>query len=267
MGDEVGDLWKGCHPVHTVTLTYNYWVGIYEVTFGEYDAFCLSANRPLSNDQGWGRGERPVINVTWRDAISYCNWLSEQKGLQPAYTSDGKLKDFNGNITKDITQVEGYRLLTEAEWEYAASGGHKALPLPPRFLFAGSDDLDEVGWFFDNSGDELIYTGSHLNVDYTNHGAAQLEGKSSHPVGEKKPNQLGIFDMSGNVWEWCHDLFGAYTPTDKVNPLGALTGHTRVIRGGSWIFGSGDCRVANRLYRPPHEKIFRLGFRLARTEL
>jgi len=267
MGDESGELWEGTRPVHQVILNYNFWIGKYEVTFAEYDIFCEESGKPPANDQGWGREERPVVNVTWRDAIAYCNWLSEKENFQPAYNEAGELLDFNGNVTTDITRVDGYRLPTEAEWEYAASGGHEAVPIPPRFLFSGSDDIDEVAWYFENSGDEMIFTGTPLTVDYSSHGAAKIQGKSTQPVGQKKPNELGIYDMSGNVWEWCHDWYGEYTVGEKVNPIGADFGHLRVMRGGSWIFGANDCRVGNRLYRPPHEKIFRLGFRFARTEM
>jgi formylglycine-generating enzyme len=262
MGDEVGDLWDGCRPVHNVTLTYDFWIGKYEATFEEYNLFCESTDRRNAYDQGWEGGNRPVINVDWRDAIAYCNWLSEKEGLKPAYNQEEELLDRNGNITTDITQVEGYRLPTEAEWEYAASGGHEASPT--RFLFSGSNDIDEVAWYFGNSG-EYVFTGTSLGYSYTSHGASHIQGMSTHPVGQKKPNELGVYDMSGNVWEWCHDWYGSYTSENKTNPIGPPSGHVRVMRGGSWIFGANDCRVACRLYRPPHESIFRLGFRLART--
>lgn len=264
MGDEIGDLWDGCQPVHTVTLTYDYWIGKYEITFAQYDEFCHATDRVLPFDYGWGREDRPVINVNWRDAVAYCNWLSEMDGLPPAYNQEGELLDSNGNVTTDITKVAGYRLPTEAEWEYAASGGHQASS-SPRFLYSGSNDIDEVAWYFANSG-EYEFTGSPLGFDYSNHGSAYIQGISTHPVGQKKPNQLGVYDMSGNVWEWCHDWYGNYTDEDKINPIGAESSHVRVMRGGSWIFGANDCRVGCRLYRGPHDKIFRLGFRIARTE-
>ena len=267
MGDEVGDLWDGCRPVHDVTLTYGFWIGKFEITFEEYDNFCQLTERDPAYDQLWGRESRPVIYVSWRDAIAYCNWLSEKEGLKPAYNQDEELIDFNGDVTTDITQVEGYRLPTEAEWEYAASGGHPALPIPPRHLFSGSNDLDEVAWYSGNSGDEWVFTGSSLVVDYSKHGASLYEGKSTQPVGEKKPNELGLYDMSGNVWEWCHDWYGDYTDESKINPIGPSSGHVRVMRGGSWVFGANDCRVGSRFYRGAHDKLYRLGFRIARTDL
>jgi formylglycine-generating enzyme len=262
MGDEVGDLWDGCRPVHSVTLTYDYWIGQYEITFAEYNDFCQWTERRHAYDQGWEGSNRPVINVDWRDAIAYCNWLSEREGLKPAYNQEEELLDLNGDVTNDITKVEGYRLPTEAEWEYAASGGHEAMS--PRFLFAGSNDIDEVAWYSQNSG-EYIFTGTSLGFNYSSHGASHIQGMSTHPVGLKKPNELGLYDMSGNVWEWCHDWYGSYTRENKVNPIGAPSGHVRVMRGGSWIFGANDCRVGCRFYRSPHDRIFRLGFRVART--
>ena len=266
MGDEVGDLWDGARPVHTVNLTYDFWIGKYEITFDDYDDFCQATERPLAYDHGWERGDRPVIYVSWWDAMAYCNWLSERERLQPAYNEDGELLDRNGELTTDITTVEGYRLPTEAEWEYAASGGHQALPLPPRSLFSGSDEIDDVAWYFGNSG-EYKLAGNSLGIDYSRHGGTAIQGISTHPVGKKQPNELGLHDMSGNVWEWCHDWYGAYSAQEQTNPIGAATGHVRVMRGGSWIFGANDCRVGNRFYRSRHDKIFRLGFRIARTDL
>ncbi|HPH11330.1 MAG TPA: SUMF1/EgtB/PvdO family nonheme iron enzyme [Thermotogota bacterium] len=237
MGDEVGDLREECRPVHRVKLTYDYWIGKYAVTFREYDTFCAATSRSVPDDLGWGRKTRPVIGVSWNDAIGYCNWLSEKEGIAKAYDSNGNLLDRNGNRTTDIMKVEGYRLPTEAEWEYAARGGQKT----NGHKYAGSDDLNEVGWYKDNSD------------------------RQTHPVGEKKANELGLYDMSGNVWEWCHDWYGGYASRTQTNPTGPSSGSHRVKRGGSWRNDAQTCRVAFRDFFTPTDCYFYLGFRLSRT--
>jgi len=246
MGDEHNDLTEIEKPVHQVELTYDFWAGIYPVTFEEYDLFCDATSKDKPDDAGWGRDDRPVINVTWWDAIAYCNWMSEQHTLAPAYDANGNLLATDGEMTYDITQVMGYRLLTEAEWEYAASGGHQTLPIPPRYLYAGSNNIDAVAW----------YWGSSNGTD-----------RRTHPVGGKQGNPLGLHDMSGNVCEWCHDRFDwdYYEQGDKTNPIGPSSGSNRVYRGG--YYGSGDksCRVAFRDWDYPHISLNAIGFRLART--
>lgn len=132
---------------------------------------------------------------------------------------------------------QNYRLPTEAEWEYAARGGNKK----EGFTFAGSNDIDQVAWYSGNSGNK------------------------PHPVGGKKPNGLELYDMSGNVYEWCQDWFGEYPSTAQTNPSGAKTGSARVFRGGSWYYYSQFSHVA---YRSDFTPVFRpgnIGFRLART--
>ena len=237
MGDEFGDLVDFCRPVHEVTLTYDFYIGKYETTFDEYDAFCVVTGRSKPNDEGWGRGSRPVIYVSWRDAIAYCNWLSEKEGLPKAYDTIGNLLDKDGKVTTDITKVPGYRLPTEAEWEYAARGGNDS----NGYMYSGSDDVDEVAWYYSNSGDK------------------------THEVGKKAPNELGIYDMSGNVWEWCSDWWYDYTETTKINPYNGTAGSYRVERGGSWYKVATCARVANRGNYSPTETYSGLGFRICRT--
>jgi len=241
MGDEFGDLWDGCRPAHKVTFAYNFYIGKYETTFDEYDAFCNATGRSKPYDWRWGRESRPVINVIWWDAIAYCNWLSQKEGLPVAYrlegeVDEGQLLDSSGNLTTDITKVVGYRLPTEAEWEYVARGGNKS----KSYKYSGSDNVDEVAWYASNS-----------------------EGKTQE-VGKKAPNELGLYDMSGNVWEWCSDWFGDYSSSAQTNPYNN-SGSYRVNRGGSWGINAVYVRVAFRNYSSPTSASGNLGFRICRT--
>ncbi|MDZ4682085.1 MAG: SUMF1/EgtB/PvdO family nonheme iron enzyme [Saprospiraceae bacterium] len=131
-----------------------------------------------------------------------------------------------------------YRLPTEAEWEYAARGGIKS----KGYLYAGNNDLGEVAWYGENAGDK------------------------THPTGKKKTNELGLFDMSGNVYEWCSDWSGDYASAAQKNPTGAKSGSLRVRRGGSWAYDPRDCRVAHRSLGTPGYRYDDVGFRLARTK-
>ncbi len=130
---------------------------------------------------------------------------------------------------------KNYRLPTEAEWEYAARGGNKSAG----YKYAGSNTIGDVAWFTENAGSK------------------------THPVGGKRANELGLYDMSGNVWEWCQDWKGDYSSGSQANPSGAGTGSSRVIRGGSWGYPAGYCRVSRRGYDAPTRRYYSLGFRLA----
>ncbi|MCO6480370.1 MAG: formylglycine-generating enzyme family protein [Phaeodactylibacter sp.] len=241
-GDGFGDE----KPAHEVKLN-SFSIGKHQVTFEEYDAFCEATGREKPKDAGWGRGRRPAIYVDWYDAVEYCNWLSEIWGLEQAYRIDKKRKDPNNKYENDpkkwlVTANEstnGYRLLTEAEWEYAARGGQKS----EGFLYAGSNELDEVGWYDGNSGSK------------------------THPVGEKQPNELGLYDMSGNVYEWCWDWFAGdyYRSSPEDNPRGPDQGSSRVSRGGRWGYTARNCRAACRYDWSPAYRYDDVGFRLARS--
>jgi len=242
MGDEFGDLFDWCRPVHEVTLTYDFEIGKYEVTFVQYDTFCEATGRGKPSYYDWGRGSRPVIWVSWWDAIAYCNWLSEKEKLPKAYDSNGDLFDKDGRVTTDITKVLGYRLPTEAEWEYAARGGNKSRG----YLYAGSSTVGDVAWYDSNSE------------------------QKTQEVGTKAPNELGIYDMSGNVWEWCSDWYdkGYYSKSPTTNPYNYTPEWSffrRVYRGGSWRNFAFYGRVAYRNYDAPNVKCDYLGFRICRT--
>lgn len=225
-------------PIHGVTISNPFYMGKYEVTYEEFDAFCEDIQRySRPDDEGQGRGKRPVAGVTWYDAAEYCNWLSEKEGLVPCYSGTGKLIkcDFSAN---------GYRLPTEAEWEYAARGG----PTSQGFIFAGSNNPDDVAWYSENAGD-----------------AAQA-------VGQKEPNEIGLYDMSGNSFEWCWDWYvdDYYNESPSTDPLGPPLPTVdfpwqlaRVRRSGSWGENPSSIRAASRSFDDPAYAGSN-GFRLAR---
>ena len=130
---------------------------------------------------------------------------------------------------------ETFRLPTEAQWEYAARGGYKS----KGYTYSGSNAIDDVAWCWYNSGE------------------------MTHPVKTKAPNELGIYDMSGNVWEWCSDWYGAYSSAAQTDPTGSATGSSRVCRGGCWYSSAAYCRVAFRNYFTPTDSSYYLGVRLA----
>jgi len=225
-------------PVFSVEFTYRFEIGSYTVTFEEFDAYCTASGKEKKEDQGWGRAERPVISVSWWDAVGYCNWLSLNEGLAPAYDSEGNFIDGKGIQTKEITLVEGYRLPTSAEWEYAAREGHKRTE---DFKYSGSPLIDSVAWYSKNA-----------------------EGKT-HPVGEKAANALGLYDMSGNVWEWCHDWHASYQRDDQKNPIGPDKGYEKVVRGSAFYAEARLARVSNRGGFHPARFHETIGFRIAKT--
>ncbi len=178
-------------------------------------------------------GEYPVVHVSWFDAARYCNWLSAVQKFKPVYI-------FENDSVKIDTAGNGFRLPTEAEWEFAAGGGNTR----ENCSFSGSAYLSEVAWYSGNAQ------------------------KGAHPVGQKKANTLGLFDCSGNVWEWCQDWYApdSYTGLpDSLNPAGPASGVVRAIRGGSWSNNPGHCRISNRSSRYPDGRDCNLGFRLARS--
>lgn len=245
MGDVMGDNEEDDEQVHTVTLS-PYAISRYEVTFAQYDAFCEATGRDKPDDEGWGRGNRPVINVSWYDAVAYCNWLSEQQGYEPVYELEGE------EVANVDWEANGYRLPTEAEWEYAARGGGK------KVRFGNGKDIARASEInFDASED--------AKKPYSEVGVYR---EQTVPVGSlNSPNGLGLHDMSGNVWEWCWDWYSGdyYASSPERNPRGSDSGSDRVLRGGSWFNNPEFCRAATRLAWYPSFRYNGIGFRLARS--
>jgi formylglycine-generating enzyme required for sulfatase activity/predicted Ser/Thr protein kinase len=225
-------------PAHTVQISRGFWMGKYEVTQAEYEA--LTGKNPSQVKDA----RNPVETVSWDDAVAFCTKLTERE--QKA----GRLP-------------EGYeyRLPTEAEWEYAARGGTGSKGT----LYAGSNNVDEVAWYYANSGDRRLDDRlSYSEADNNKRKSNLLSNNCRpHPVGQKKPNELGLYDPSGNVWEWCLDWFDAsyYARSPGTDPVNLEAGSYRVGRGGGWCNVAGFCRVANRFYSGPSNMSDFVGFR------
>jgi len=195
---------------HQVTLS-AFKMSKYEVTFEQYDAFCAATGRSKPSDESWGRGKRPVINVSWHDAKAFADWMD-------------------------------CRLPTEAEWEYAAR--------------AGTDTPFNTG---------SCLSTAQANYDGNNPYSACRKGEDrlkTIAVGSFTPNTWGLYDMHGNVREWCNDWQAAYSSGAQTNPKGPSSGSNRIFRGGGWVSGAGNCRSAYRNYDSPDFRNFGLGFRL-----
>lgn len=225
-GEQGGDCYDNERPAHYVSVN-SFKLSKTEITNAQYAAFL---NGRQINASGLYHGQK-LIDI----ASSY---------LLLEYT-DGKWRAKWGFENYPIVAVTwhgayeycnwaGGRLPTEAEWEYAARGGNKS----SGYKYSGSNIIEEVAWFTDNSGGRV------------------------HEVATKKPNELGLYDMSGNVWEWCYDWYGSYSSGSQNNPVGAPSGSSRVNRGGSWNYNARYCRVSYRSSNAPAGSNRDLGFRL-----
>jgi formylglycine-generating enzyme required for sulfatase activity len=227
------------YPVHSVILS-SFLMGASEVT-QELWEYMIGSNPSSFNSCG----QCPVENVSWFDAVAFCNRLSESQGLIPCYYSDtGYVQVYgkngstwslpnNGTVYWNRA-AKGYRLPTEAEWEYAARGGETN-------LYSGSGTIDNVAWYASNSGNK------------------------THSVKGLQHNGYGLYDMSGNVFEVCWDLSGNYSSTTQIDPVGASSGSFRSMRGGSWNTLTQHSRISNRGGVPFSGRYHYIGFRLART--
>jgi formylglycine-generating enzyme required for sulfatase activity len=219
----------------------DFYIGKYAVTQKEW-------LEVMGSNPAKFKGENlPVEMVSWYDSVEYCNRRSLKEGLRPYYNIEkskrdpanqpdpkfGDLDAVRWTVTIN-TRANGYRLPTEAEWEYAAGGGRFARS----YTYSGSDDVDEVAWYWRNSGDKDL-SGAW------NWPAMALNHNQTKPVGAKKPNELGLYDMSGNVRQWCWDWHGALA-THVADPKGSPSGFGRVWKGGGWMGAAFCCATAYR---------------------
>jgi len=227
MGKE--EFWFNTTPEHSVTVS-SFYISKYEVTQKAYKAVTGS----VTAYEVYGKGDDyPVYQVSWNQAVEFCNTLSAEAGLDPCYTISGS------TVVCDFTK-NGYRLPTEAEWEYAARGGN----LSQGYTYSGSNTVGTVAWYNTNS--------------YS----------TTQEVGTRDPNELGIRDMSGNVWEWCWDWYNSsyYTEEPRINPTGPAAGEYRVRRGGSYSSTETPCAIPYRESEgEPTYSWNNTGFRLVRS--
>jgi formylglycine-generating enzyme len=254
MGDEVGDLNSECRPVHLVDLS-DFYIGKYEVTQLEWKQYM-----PLYISIHYGFGDNyPAYYLSWYDVLVYCNKRSKAEGYTSCYSIGGSTNpedwgdiptesDSLWNMVKCNWNANGYRMPTEAEWEYAARGG---IHWNEHYLYSGNNNIDDVAWWW------------YYNIDPI----------GTKPIGKKMPNQLGIYDMTGNVLELCWDRNDAYNNDYYqicydfgivTNPYGPDSGDYRVSRGGCWFHVETECRTATRHWTAPFGGLYDTGFRVVR---
>ena len=215
--DQDAEDWE--KPQHRVQITQPFLMGVYPLTQEQYIRVARRNPSKYSSEN-----QCPVENVRWDDAIAFCNQLSIDENLTPYY-------DLRAT---ELRAGTGYRLPTEAEWEYACRAGSSAA-----YCFGDdADELHDYAWFHDNSNNE------------------------THPIGQKQPNAWGLYDMHGNVCEWCQDSYADYGQPPVSDPRSY-----RVFRGGSWDYSPRYCRSAYRYWRTPDDRFGILGFRVARSSV
>lgn len=249
MGDTRGDGYEDELPTHTVTLN-SFYIGKYELTQGEYSQYMQPSDSWSSN---YGLGDDyPVYYVSWYAILKYCNLRSLAEGLTPVYTISNSTNpaiwgivptEYNAAWDAAICNwnANGYRLPTEAEWEYAARGATNN----PDYLYSGSNDINAVAWYYGN---------------YSPSGCK--------PIGTKAPNGIGTYDMSGNLWECCWDWHSSsyYSSSPSNNPKGPASGSNRLMRGGAYGDPASRCRVSYRSSNVfPYYSDYGHGFRLCRS--
>jgi formylglycine-generating enzyme required for sulfatase activity len=217
-----------------ITLTYSYEIMDTEVTQHQFKTL-MKYNPSYFKKCG---ANCPVESVTWHEAVSYTNQFSSNRGYETCYVCSGLEEHLSCREKSNLLQCKGYRLPTEAEWEYSARFNSKT-----RF-WSGNDesDLAVTAWYI------------------------QTSNKLPKPVKKLEANRFGLYDILGNVWEWCNDYYGTYSNIEITDPVGNTTGKKRVNRGGGYKSSAGYNRLANRAFDDPSLRQSHIGFRLARTK-
>jgi len=219
-------------PVHTVTVS-DFYIGKYEVTVSEFNEFINATNYKTDAEK---KGYSYIWDGSWTKKNGV-TWKCDVKGNTRSMNEyDHPVIHVSWNDADAYCKWKGGRLPTEAEWEYAARCGNKS----KGYKYSGSNTISNVAWYSGNSGSK------------------------THLVGLKQPNELGLYDMSGNVWEWCNDWYGSYSSSSQTNPRGASSGSYRVLRGGGWYYSGSSCRVASRSLSNPDLSDSNVGFRFVR---
>ncbi len=237
-------------PIHSVTVG-SFIIEKYEISF---DAWTTVREWGLTHGYtdlpAAQHGYRPVgtgnpaARMSWYDVVKWCNARSEKESMTPVFYTDStqtrvyRTGDYNLPTAAVLWTANGYRLPTEAEWEFAARGGTKS----HNCSYSGSNNIDSVAWYSSNS--EF----------------------STHPIASKFPNELGLYDMSGNAAEWCWDVYAPYSSNAQTDPKGGEGGNIRVVRGGSWMSGVSSCRPPYRESSLASVRADNIGCRLVRSK-
>ncbi|MCB9267345.1 MAG: SUMF1/EgtB/PvdO family nonheme iron enzyme [Lewinellaceae bacterium] len=255
------------NPPHEVTLA-PFQLAETPVTCWQYGLYCLHTGWPLSRDSGFGRGDKPVVNVSWYETIAYLNWLSRQMGLSLVYNIEDIPPDPNELDGRNVNwfeitdwKADGFRLPTEAEWEFAAGGGAEN-----RTVFGNGRNVADPG--------QMNFDCGHVQNSFAVQKGWMAQEKikredfigATTPVKQFEKNALGLYDMSGNVFEWCWDWYDEnyYQGSPSNDPKGPERGSYRSVRGGSWYTFALGCRSVSRHWSNPLYQTDHIGFRVSR---
>ncbi len=230
-------------PIHSVSVD-NFYIGKYEITVVQFAAFIketayvTTAEREDSSHAYVDGNGKWQHGIYWKHGVSGSLHPSSEYNHPVIHVSWYDATAYCEWLSRKTNKK--YRLPTEAEWEYAARGGNRT----NEYKYSGSNNIGDIAWYYDNAN------------------------KVTHTIGTKQDNELGIFDMTGNVWEWCNDWYDAqyYQNSLSQNPLGAASGSFRVIRGGAWNYYESICRVTFRYYSNPADRSYDVGFRVVRYD-